>query len=114
MIIMVLRFTFHPQRETDTMHEASLARSLVYTMNDIASRQGALGVVAARIRLDGFSGISTKGLNEQFIHLSKGTRAEGALLKVRTPDSDIEDSYGAARGLVLESIELRLELSTSL
>src|SRR6266496_1766177 len=103
------------------MHESSLARSLVHTINTIATEQAALGVVAARVRLGGFSGMSAEGLREQFTRAARGTRVEGAQLKVHSPSSEGRmtetgdgDDNAVGQGVVLESIELRLELSASL
>jgi len=107
------------------MHESSLARSLVHTINTIAIEQGALGVVAAKVRLGDFSAMSEESLREHFARAARGTRVEGALLKVHSPNSDTHrgdgdnddsdaDDNAAGPGVVLESVELLLELSASL
>jgi len=113
------------------MHESSLARSLVHTINTIAIEQGALGVVAAKVRLGDFSAMSEESLREHFARAARGTRVEGALLKVHSPNSDTyggdgdngdsgdsgdsdADDNAAGPGVVLESVELLLELSASL
>jgi hydrogenase nickel incorporation protein HypA/HybF len=96
------------------MHEYSLARSLVHTIEDIAVQQGALGVVAAQVRLSPFSCMSADGLRENFNQAAKGTRAEGALLKVHVPLSETGEELGIGQGVVLESIELKVELTATL
>ena len=100
------------------MHEYSLARSLVHTIDTIATEQGALGVVTAQVRLGDFSSMSTDGLCDYFTRAAKGTRVEGATLKVHSPshnsDGDNDNSHALSHEVILESVELRLELCASL
>ena len=89
------------------MHENSVARSLVNTIDTLAASRGAQAVVSAQVRLGELAFMTEEDLREHFIHASKGTRAEGALLLVHS-NSNGEDE-GTLEGLVLESVELQLE-----
>ena len=103
------------------MQEYSVATRLGHTIVTIATGQGALGVGAAQGRLGDFSGLSTESLRDYFTRAARGTRVEGALLKVHSPNNDTDDgddyynyTNALSQGVVLESVELRLELRASL
>jgi hydrogenase nickel incorporation protein HypA/HybF len=85
------------------MHEASLTRGLVRTIEEIAAREGATRVVGIEVWLGALSHMSKEHLAEHFAQAAAGTIAEGAALRVSVSD---DPAHSDAQDIRLESVEL--------
>ena len=85
------------------MHEASLMRSLMRKIDELAKNEGAGKVTTVRVWLGALSHMSAAHFQEHFEQASKATVAEGASLEVEE-STDINDPN--AQDLLLRSIEV--------
>lgn len=63
------------------MHEVSLMKNLLRTVEDAAEREGGGPVQVIHLRIGEMSGVNTDALSFAFEVLSKGTAAEGGRLE---------------------------------
>lgn len=66
------------------MHELSIACSLVDLATEAAERAGAAKVVAVKVVVGAFSGVSAEALLFSYDVAAAGTRLEGSRLELRT------------------------------
>jgi hydrogenase nickel incorporation protein HypA/HybF len=85
------------------MHEASLIRSLMRKIDELAQAEGAGKVTTVRVWLGALSHMSPDHFREHFEHESKHSLAEGAELDIET-SSDVDNPN--AQDLLLRSIEV--------
>lgn len=83
------------------MHEYSLINTLVHKISAIALEQHASKVTDVTIKLGALSHISPEHFREHFIHVSRGTVAEGSRLHTEVL-TDVTDPH--AQEILLESI----------
>ena len=88
------------------MHEMSLMRDLMRTIDRLADRENAVAVTSIRLRLGALSHFSPEHFREHFDQVSPGTRSEGATLEISTSD-DIHDPN--AQGVLIESLEVEVD-----
>lgn len=97
------------------MHEASLIKNLVHTIDTIAQAQNATCVLAVKVRLGALSHLSAEHFSEHFavalqlrsaLNATQQTYMEGARLDIETSD-DLSDPM--AQDIFLESIEVETE-----
>ncbi len=87
------------------MHESSLMRGLLRTIEELAAREGASAVTAIRLRLGALSHFSPEHFREHFDRVAPGSCAEGATLEITTSD-DIDDPH--AQDVLIESVEVEV------
>ena len=85
------------------MHEASLIRSLMRKIDELAQAEGAARVTTVRVWLGALSHMSPQHFREHFEQEAKHGIAEGAVLDIET-SADIDDPN--AQDLLLRSIEV--------
>jgi hydrogenase nickel incorporation protein HypA/HybF len=85
------------------MHEHSLMAALLRTIEGIAQQNEARRVVAVRVRVGGWSGLTPDHLREHFVQVTQGTLADGARLEVEEA-ANLLESWG--QELVLLSVEV--------
>lgn len=85
------------------MHEASLMRSLMRKIDELAKNEGAGKVTTVRVWLGALSHMSAAHFQAHFEQASRATVAEGASLEVEE-SKDINDPN--AQDLLLRSIEV--------
>lgn len=77
------------------MHEASLTNALMHRIDELATAEGATRVSGVSVWLGALSHLSPAHFREHFEHAARGTRAEGATLRIETSDdiahADAED-----------------------
>ena len=85
------------------MHEASLINDLMRRVGDVAASKGATRVVGVDVWLGALSHFSPEHFREHFEESSRGTRAEGAELRVVLSE-DI--AHRDAQSVMLQSVEV--------
>jgi hydrogenase nickel incorporation protein HypA/HybF len=85
------------------VHEASLTRSLVNRILEVAAQQQAQRVVAITVRLGALSHMSPGHFREHFEIAAAGTLAEGARIDAI---EDADPGAATAADVVLESVEV--------
>jgi len=85
------------------MHEASLMKNLMHTLQELAAAENAKRIVGITVWLGPLSHMSAEHFAEHFEHAAAGTLAEGAKLSVTVSD-DLDDDR--AQDIRLESVEL--------
>ncbi len=85
------------------MHEASLMKSLMRQIDDIAQKEEAKRVVTVSVWLGALSHMSPDHFKGHFDEAAAGTIAEGARLEVET-SRDIHHAH--ANDVILGSIEV--------
>ena len=86
------------------MHERALMDDLVRKVLAVAEAENASAVTRIRVRLGALSHFTPEHFAEHWVDAAHGTLAEGAEVNA-TMDSDIGGE--AARGVVLESVDVR-------
>lgn len=85
------------------MHESGMIADQIAKVEEVARKHPSGRVLAVEVSIGALAAVSADHLREHFLLASKGTRAEGAELRVR------EAGDPAARdplGVFLESVEL--------
>lgn len=85
------------------MHEFSLINDLMRKVTSIALEQRASKVVGLTVKLGALSHLSPEHFREHFVHVSRGTVAEGAQLKIEIL-TDMTDPQ--SQEIRLESIDV--------
>jgi hydrogenase nickel incorporation protein HypA/HybF len=85
------------------MHESSLMADLMRKIETIARQDGAKKVLGVSVKLGALSHMSPDHFREHFALASRGTIAEGAVLKIEVLN-DLNDSH--AQEILLESVEV--------
>lgn len=85
------------------MHEMSVLKSLMHKLDEVVDQNNAQRVKRVRVQLGALSHFTSEHFKEHFVILSRGTRAEGAVVDA-VEMSDESDAN--AFGVVLESIEI--------
>ena len=85
------------------MHEASLMKSLMGKVEQLARDHGGGRVTGVRVKLGALSHFSPDHFREHFDHASRGTVAEGASLEIELL-TDISDPR--AQDVILESADI--------
>lgn len=87
------------------MHETGIVRDLVRRLEDAARDAGAIKVSAVEVRLGALTQFSPGHFREHFDEAARGTRAEGAALRIRQSE-DAADPH--AQDVMMESIDLEV------
>ncbi len=90
------------------MHELGLINDLLKKIESIAGSNGSKKVIAAEVRLGALCHISADHFREHFVQETKGTLADGAVLRIETCD-DIHDPQ--AQDILLLSVDVEDEES---
>ncbi len=85
------------------MHEASLMKSLMHQIEEIAAGEGAAKVTRVKVWCGAFSHMTAGHFAEHFNQAAAGSIADGATLDVTISD-DITDDR--AQDILLESIDV--------
>jgi hydrogenase nickel incorporation protein HypA/HybF len=87
------------------MHETGIVRDLVRRLEAAAQDAGAARVVGVEIRLGALSQFSPAHFREHFDEEVRGTRAEGAALRIQTGE-DVADPH--AQDVMLVNVDLEV------
>ncbi len=85
------------------MHEFSLMADLMKKIEKIAKEQDAEKVIKVNVKLGALSHISAEHFKEHFIHVSKGTKSENAVLEI---EEATDMSASDAQDILLQSVEI--------
>jgi hydrogenase nickel incorporation protein HypA/HybF len=85
------------------MHEASLMKSLMRRVDEIARAEKARRVVGVSVWLGALSHMSKAHFAEHYEQAAKGTIAEGAVLDITLSD---DTGHADAQEIVLRSVEV--------
>jgi hydrogenase nickel incorporation protein HypA/HybF len=88
------------------MHEHSLMRGLMRTIETVTREQGASRATVIRVKLGALSHMSPEHFMEHFREASRGTLAEAAHVEIQTSD---DFTCPQAQDVVLESLELEVD-----
>lgn len=85
------------------MHEASLMKTLMRRVEDLAREHGARRITRIAVKLGALSHFSPDHFREHFEQASRGTVAEGASLEIELL-TDISDPR--AQDVIVESVDI--------
>lgn len=85
------------------MHESSLITNLISKIEMLAKESKAGKIVSVTVRLGALSNISIDHFQEHFVHSSKGTIVQDAILEVTTSE-DFSDVN--AQSVIIERVEM--------